>query len=131
MQIKRLALTQFRAFKRAEFEFEPGMTLLVGVNGMGKSSVLDVLRILLSQTLPDFTASNSKSDVLAVSDITIGQDYLTAELQFEASGVEFTYLTHKQRGEYSGEPLQVTSEYKPAHHVQRHKRISRRRAQQE
>lgn len=131
MQIKHLALTQFRAFKRAEFEFEPGMTLLVGVNGMGKSSVLDALRILLSQTLPDFTASNSKSDVLAASDITIGQDYLTAELQFEASGVEFTYLTHKQRDEYSGEPLQVISEYKPAHHVQRHKRISRRRAQQE
>lgn len=131
MQIKRLTLTQFRAFKRAEFAFEPGMTLLVGVNGLGKSSVLDVLRIHLSQTLPEFTASRSKSDFFTASDITIGQDYLTAELQFVASGVEFSYLTHKQRGTYSDEPLQAKSEYKPAHHVQRHKRISQRRTQQE
>ena len=41
MQLKRLTLTQFRVFEQAEFEFHPGMNLLVGINGAGKSTVLD------------------------------------------------------------------------------------------
>src|SRR5262245_5602157 len=131
MQIKRLTLTQFRAFEQAEFEFQPGMNLLVGVNGVGKSTVLEALRILLSQTLPEFTVSKSKSDVFTASDITIGQDYVTAELQFEALGIDFNYLAHKQGDEYSDKPLRTKAAYRPAHHVGRHKRIERRRAQEE
>ena len=41
MNIKRLELTHLRAFKHAEFNFIPGMNLLVGVNGVGKTTVLD------------------------------------------------------------------------------------------
>jgi recombinational DNA repair ATPase RecF len=107
MQIKRLTLTNVRVFERAEFDFQPGMNLLVGINGAGKSTVLDVLRIMLSQTLPDFTAAKRRSIARYFdkdTDISIGGGFLTAEMFFdlepEQSGqqtlfeIEPTYLHH-------------------------------------
>jgi recombinational DNA repair ATPase RecF len=128
MELKRLTLTQFRAFEQAEFVFTPGMNLIAGINGAGKSTVLDVLRVLLSQTLPEFTASKSKPDFFTADDIAVGRDYLTAELQFEALGMDFSYLAHKQGEEYGNKPSQPKSVPEPAHHVGRRQRIALRRA---
>jgi predicted ATP-binding protein involved in virulence len=66
MQLQKLSLTNFRAFKQAEFEFKPGMNLLVGINGAGKSSVLDAIRILFSQIMPK--VSNSRVKPMQFSD---------------------------------------------------------------
>lgn len=41
MQLKRLTLSQVRAFEEAEFDFHPNLNLLVGINGAGKSTVLE------------------------------------------------------------------------------------------
>lgn len=104
MQLKRLALTQVRGFERAEFTFQPGMNVLVGVNGAGKSTVLDSLRILLSQLLPKFTPSRSRADEFEKSDIRVGRGALTAELWFAVDDVEFNYLVHIPREEYRDDP---------------------------
>ena len=51
MYINQLTLENFRAFRNATFDFRPfdgqlnNLYLLVGVNGVGKSSALDALRI--------------------------------------------------------------------------------------
>ena len=100
MQLKQLTLTQVRVFEQAKFDFQPGMNLLVGINGAGKSTVLDVLRIMLSQTLPKFTASRSRPIPFAESDITVGEGALTAELNFEAAGISFEHLMHMPREKY-------------------------------
>lgn len=131
MQLNSLRLVQVRGYEQAEFQFLPGMNLLVGVNGVGKSTVLDVLRILLSQALPEFTASKSKPAFLTINDITIDKDFLTAEAEFEALGTRFGLLNHKQREDYSEKTLQPKSFQKPAHHVGRRKRIELQRSQQE
>ncbi|AFZ20485.1 AAA family ATPase [Allocoleopsis franciscana] len=100
MQLNRLTLTQFRAFEQADFDFHPGMNLIVGINGVGKSSVLDALRIMLSQVLPKFTASKSKPLDFETTDITVGRGALTAELEFNAAEIDFQYLVHKPRQDY-------------------------------
>lgn len=100
MQLNRLTLTQFRAFKQATFSFHPGMNLLVGINGVGKSTVLDALRIMLSQVMPIFTASRSNPFDFKVSDITVGRGALTAEIEFQAAEIDFQYLVHKPRHGY-------------------------------
>ena len=100
MQLKQLTLTQVRLFEQAKFDFQPGMNLLVGINGAGKSTVLDVLRIMLSQALPKFTASRSKPIAFADSDITVGQGALTVELNFEAEGISFEHLMHVPHEQY-------------------------------
>ena len=51
MKLKSLTLTNFRIFEQATFDFQPGMNLIVGINGTGKSSVLDALRVLFSSIL--------------------------------------------------------------------------------
>lgn len=100
MQLNRLTLTQFRAFEQVTFDFHPGMNLLIGINGVGKSTVLDVLRIMLSQVLPMFTASRSKPLDFEASDIMVGRGALTAELEFNAAEIDFQYLVHKPRQNY-------------------------------
>lgn len=101
MELKHLTLTHIRAFDQAEFEFQPGMNLLVGINGAGKSTVLDVLRIMLSQTLPKITASRSRPlEFDKANDITVGQGALTAELSFTAAGIPFEHFIHIPREDY-------------------------------
>lgn len=48
MKLKQLTLENFRGFKKLELALDPQLTVLVGANGAGKSSVLDALAILLS-----------------------------------------------------------------------------------
>ena len=43
MRVDRLTLKDFTVFERAEFEFSPGLNVLIGANGTGKSHVLKVL----------------------------------------------------------------------------------------
>ena len=81
MKLKRLELTNFRTFEQATFNFQPGMNLLVGINGSGKSSVLDALRKLLSQWLPDFTASKAEAIPFTKGDIMFGGDKLKGEIR--------------------------------------------------
>lgn len=83
MKLKRLELTSFRIFDQATFDFQPGINLLVGINGVGKSSVLDALRKLLAKALPNFTASEKPSPFLfSEDDFTVGRYGLTGELHF-------------------------------------------------
>ena len=74
MEINRLKLSNFRGFKDAEFDFQPGMNLIVGINGAGKSTVLDALSIAFSKILPKLTVSDSKDNRLSfkANDVTIG-----------------------------------------------------------
>ena len=61
MKLKRLELTNFRIFEQATFDFQPGMNLIVGINGVGKSSVLDALRLLFSEVLVSYSGKGSGS----------------------------------------------------------------------
>jgi energy-coupling factor transporter ATP-binding protein EcfA2 len=45
MVLERLHLTNFRGFESLELTFEPDLTVLVGINGCGKTSILDALLI--------------------------------------------------------------------------------------
>src|SRR2546421_371999 len=98
MIINRLKVTQLRAFDEAEFEFNSGMNLLVGINGVGKSTALDALRILLSQVIKGLSAPRLKALNFTDDDITVGREFLSAEISFDISGV--SYLVHNPREEY-------------------------------
>jgi predicted ATP-binding protein involved in virulence len=71
MLLKTLTLTNIRAFNHAEITFQPGMNLIVGINGVGKSTILDALRIVISQALPKLSASRVKPLSFQNSDIFI------------------------------------------------------------
>lgn len=97
MRIKRLQLANLRAFEQAEFDFQEGMNLLVGVNGVGKTTVLDALCVCLSKIIPEITASRSRSLPFVEEDIRVDSKFMTVSCSFEFQGKDFTYVTHKNR----------------------------------
>jgi predicted ATP-binding protein involved in virulence len=97
MKITRLSVAGLRAFDQAQFEFDPAFTLLVGVNGVGKTTVLETLRICLSRLLPKFTASKSRPDTFGDDDIQVGASALTVDLDLSVNGEPHHLLMHKQR----------------------------------
>jgi DNA replication and repair protein RecF len=52
MQLTHLSLTNFRNFVRLEWDFCPGVTLLVGGNAQGKTSLLEAIFFLTGGTSP-------------------------------------------------------------------------------
>jgi predicted ATP-binding protein involved in virulence len=49
MRVKHLSLTNFRGFERLELDLDRPVTVLVGVNGSGKTSVLRAIALLLEK----------------------------------------------------------------------------------
>lgn len=97
MKIKRLSVAGLRGFDQATFEFDPGFTLLVGVNGVGKSSVLEALRVSLSRVMPKFTVSRSAPLAFTAEDIRLGSASLTVDVDFDFADGERHLLIHKPR----------------------------------
>ncbi|KAM3113167.1 AAA family ATPase [Phormidesmis sp. 146-33] len=90
MQLSSLTLNQFRAFQEVKFDFvAPGMNLLVGINGVGKSSVLDAIRIAFSRVLPEFTVSEEIRLTFSIDDVMHDRNKLTVQLNFITSGIPF------------------------------------------
>lgn len=48
MRLHKLSLTNFRGFASLELPLDPELTVLVGVNGAGKTSILDAIAKMLS-----------------------------------------------------------------------------------
>jgi DNA replication and repair protein RecF len=46
MYVRQLAVTDFRSWERAELEFEPGVAVLLGANGQGKTNLIEALGYL-------------------------------------------------------------------------------------
>jgi len=95
MKVTRLKLTNLRALKTAEFQFKPGFNLIVGVNGVGKTTVIDALAVCLAAVVKQANKLRSQSESFSVSDIRLGSDSLTVECGMHIGGAEFVYLVHK------------------------------------
>ena len=59
MKLESLSLAHCGGFEQLDIDFEPDVTLIAGVNGVGKSTVLHALAVVLSRAMPEFTPSRS------------------------------------------------------------------------
>ena len=46
MHLRRLAVVDFRSWERAELDLEPGVSVLVGPNGVGKTNLVEAVGYL-------------------------------------------------------------------------------------
>jgi predicted ATP-dependent endonuclease of OLD family len=77
MKLKKLTLANFRGFDQIDLEFEEDLTVIAGVNGVGKSGVLQALAALLSHALPQFCVCLEKPTNLVGNDIQLSKAALS------------------------------------------------------
>lgn len=98
MHIERLQLTSFRGLLSADIPLQPGFNLIVGLNGAGKSSLLDAIRILAAQALQGIHGVPNFNLGFELEDIQHGRDAMQAELSFRwVDGNQYRYAVHKNR----------------------------------
>lgn len=68
MRVHRLILDNFRCFEHLDLELQDDVTLLVGVNGSGKTAVLDALAIALGAWLSGTRQARKEDRTIATSD---------------------------------------------------------------
>lgn len=73
MKLKKIALANFRSFEQIDLDFADDVTVIAGVNGVGKSGVLRALTSALSLALPKFTVSRESPLGLNDTDIQSGK----------------------------------------------------------
>lgn len=97
MIVTRLKLSNVRGVEDAEFVFKAGLNLIVGVNGVGKTTALDALRICFSRILPGLTPSRTKAMSFERSDIRLGFPFLNAVAHFQVGDQEYFFERREWR----------------------------------
>lgn len=82
MIITELSLTNFRGYENATFTFQPGINLIAGVNGAGKSTALDAIRILMSRASREIMKSREPILDAGPPDIRRGAEYTFLSIEF-------------------------------------------------
>jgi predicted ATP-binding protein involved in virulence len=80
MKIHRIHLRSFRGFGELDLDLDRPITALVGINGAGKTSVLEAIALALSQ-LSAAVGMSSRPRQLKMLDIHVGQPAATIELE--------------------------------------------------
>ena len=70
MKLSKLQLTNFRGFQSLEVDLHPKVTLFVGINGVGKSTILDSVAISLSK-LVSMIVKNGTGKQIKTTDIGV------------------------------------------------------------
>ena len=97
MRATTLKLANLRAIDAAEFRFQPGFNLVVGVNGVGKTSLLDALSVCLLAVVKDVNRLRIPGKSFTADDIRVGADALDVECGVQIGDTEYRYLIHRPR----------------------------------
>lgn len=106
MKIQRLSLLNFRGVARLELYFTERTTAFVGVNGVGKSTILDALAIAMSQLTWRINSMPFRARPIALDDIRNGSDFARIEVTVELRGQSITWaiVTNRKKGKQA-DPL--------------------------
>lgn len=98
MRIQELHLQNFRGFKDLKITFpNSNVAVFIGVNGVGKSSILDAIAILLSLAVSKFLGSNSKRQTFSLTEDDINVEASKASINMVASFQEEIFDFHAER----------------------------------
>lgn len=98
MYIKELTLTNFRGAANLTLNFDKKLNVLVGVNGAGKSSILDACAIMLSRLVSRIKTGRATGRSINVTDIRNSTSYAQLEIILRTDEYEeIDWSIHKER----------------------------------
>jgi energy-coupling factor transporter ATP-binding protein EcfA2 len=131
MRITALKIANLRAIETAEFRFQPGFNLIVGVNGVGKTTVLETISRSLAQAIARTAKFAVTPPTLNAKDIRHGAVAATTLLELELA--DQTVQVQEQlfsSGSLPTRPGYLKSEVDvDAHGLQRRGRLKRAQRQ--
>ena len=89
MKITKIKIKNFRAFKATEFNLNEHINVFVGINGVGKSTVLDSLAISLSWLINRIQRSNASGRHIPEFNIRVNSK--SASLKISVQNQEKNY----------------------------------------
>jgi predicted ATP-binding protein involved in virulence len=103
MKVKNLKLFNFKGIQYLSVDFTQTTTAFVGVNGVGKSTVLDALAIALSQLTWRLVGHAQKARPISTDDIHQDADFARIEITLELSGqtIFWAIASNRKKGVYS------------------------------
>ena len=120
MRIVELILRNYRVYgERTSFEFADRFTVVVGINGRGKTALLEALALLCSRFLPHVSATRSGYRTITPSDVHNGT--MTAELgmKVNCAGIPIEYMViydkERRKNETTKLPAAVKREVRAAY----------------
>lgn len=90
MWIRRLTLTNYRGFEHLDLDLDRPLTVLVGVNGAGKSSVLDAIATAVAIQMSALVSTEIGGRSLREDDLRQGTPVVSVALDARHEGTEFT-----------------------------------------
>ena len=105
MILKKITIENFRCFKNYEVDLTPGITVFIGKNGAGKTSLLNAIRYGLSvffsndSTMGDDLLISGNPDLKVIS--TLATDFYRAQ----NADLPAVYLTINMEAEFNDIPL--------------------------
>ncbi len=97
MNIKRLRLSHFRGSGDLSLYLHDKLNVFVGVNGSGKSTILDAVSILLSWLLENISNEIGPGASIQDDDISNDQGSVTLEIFLAYNGIEYAWGIHSNR----------------------------------
>ena len=105
MKVSEITLTNVRSIMTAELRFQPGFNLVVGENGVGKTTLIDALAICLFE----FERVYNRSDRGAPrrfsdDDIRVEAEALDLECSLDFARSSYRFVMHRVRGQSAERP---------------------------
>ena len=97
MKLKQLKAKNFRPFKELNINFGEQLTVLVGVNGAGKTSILDILAIMLSRLIGRIRSTKGTGRFFTDSDIRQGSNETANSIEIELNQESVSWRVAKTR----------------------------------
>lgn len=115
MRIRELTIQNYRAFgDRQTFPFSASFTAIAGVNGRGKTSLLDGLALLASRILPHISPARSGYRSLGPIDLHDGHGPLSLSMKVNCGDIPIDFGVTLEEGTKTPEVTKLSPAVKKA-----------------
>ena len=103
MKIKYLRIVNYKAISEIDVACGRIFNVIIGNNGVGKSTILSAVNLLYSWLLARNRSANAKGRPLSANHIKEGEKYCSLTITVEYMGCDFSWTLYKQKGRFAGE----------------------------